>query len=76
MPGGRPTDYKPEYCKRVIAMGKRGKSPAQMASALGVARQTIDNWGEKHPKFLDALYPRANRGPTLVGGQGPVCAGR
>ncbi len=55
MPGGRPTDYKPEYCKRVVAMGKRGKSPAQMASALGVARQTIDNWGERQPAFLDAL---------------------
>jgi len=55
MPGGRPTDYKPEYCQRVIEMGKEGKSFAQIASALGVARQTIDNWGQEHGEFLDAL---------------------
>ena len=52
---GRPTDYRPEYCKRVVAMGKEGKSMAQMASVLGQARSTLQQWGEEWPEFTAAL---------------------
>jgi hypothetical protein len=52
---GRPTDYRPEYCEQVIEYGKRGKSVAWMAAELGVAKQTIHNWAEEHPEFLDAF---------------------
>ena len=55
MPTGRPTSYRPKYCARVVKMGKEGLSMCQMASRLDVARQTLDNWGESHPKFLEAL---------------------
>ena len=55
MPGGRPTIYKPEYCARVVAMGKKGKSFAQMASAFGVARSTLDYWGGMEGEFSEAL---------------------
>lgn len=54
-PGGRPTDYKPEYCVDVIDLGKAGKSKAQMASHFDVARSTIDKWAEAHPEFSEAL---------------------
>lgn len=45
--------YKPEYCIEVIRMGQEGKSPAQMAAALGVCKETVFNWSKnaKHPEF-------------------------
>ncbi len=55
MPGGRPTLYKPEYCERVVDMGKEGKSPAQMASALAVDKSTLTYWAEGFPEFSVAL---------------------
>jgi hypothetical protein len=50
--------YKPEYCEQVIALGKEGKSPAEMCAHFDISRQTIDNWAETHPDFLEA-YTRA-----------------
>jgi len=55
MPAGRPTAYRPEYCERVIEMGKKGYSPAQMCAEFDVSRQTIDNWADANPIFLEAL---------------------
>lgn len=55
MPGGRPTSYKPEYCERVIELGKEGKSQVQIAVALGVLRQTMLSWQDNHPEFSTAL---------------------
>lgn len=51
----RPTDYDPAYCEDVIELGKAGKSKAQMASHFDVSRQTIDNWADANPEFLEAL---------------------
>jgi len=51
---GRPTDYRPEYCERVIEWGAQGKSKAWMAAHLGIAKQTLYHWEEAHPEFLDA----------------------
>jgi transposase len=52
---GRPTKYTESFCERVIELGSAGKSKAQIAAALGVSRQTLDNWAEEHPEFLDAI---------------------
>lgn len=52
---GRPTDYRPEFCERVIDLGRDGKSHAQIASALDVSRQTLHNWADTIPAFLDAI---------------------
>lgn len=54
-PVGRPTDYKPEYCERVIALGKEGYSHAQIAAELDVCRNTLYNWADEHPEFLRAI---------------------
>ena len=51
---GRPTDYLPEYCERVIEYGRQGKIYAWIASELDVTRQTLHNWMDAHPDFLDA----------------------
>lgn len=52
---GRPTDYMPEHCEVVIALGAKGKSYTQIAVALGITRKTLYAWGEKNPAFLYAL---------------------
>jgi hypothetical protein len=55
MPAGRPTDYLPEHCQQVLDLGREGKSHAQIAAELGVARQTLHNWAAQHPEFMDAI---------------------
>lgn len=55
MPGGRPTDYKEEYCDSVIEFGKQGFSRVQMAAEFEVAKATIQNWEKEHPEFLAAM---------------------
>jgi transposase len=52
---GRPSKYDPEHCETVVALGKEGKSIAQMCAAFDISRQTIDNWADEHPEFLEAL---------------------
>jgi len=53
--GGRPTDYDASYCDAVIAAGAEGKSVTWIAHSLGVVKQTLFNWMDKHPEFLDAM---------------------
>lgn len=55
MPGGRPTDYKEEYCNSVIEFGKQGFSRVQMAAEFEVAKATIQNWEKEYPEFLAAM---------------------
>lgn len=56
MPAGRPSDYDPSYCDRVVELGRTGASVVEMATEIGVARATLEaNWPEAHPEFLEAL---------------------
>ena len=55
---GRPTDYRPEYCARVVELGEQGMSKAQMAREFGIARCTLDDWAVKFPEF-SAAFTRA-----------------
>ena len=53
---GRPIDYKPEYCARVIELGELGYSVVEMCADIGVARDTLDkNWPAANPEFLAAM---------------------
>ena len=52
---GRPTDYRPEFCERVIEMGAEGKSKVEIACELGVGRTTIKRWEDVHPDFRSAM---------------------
>lgn len=54
-PRGRPTMYRPEYCERVIEMGRDGKSITQMAATLGFDKVTLLDWRAAHPDFATAL---------------------
>lgn len=55
MPGGRPTDYKEEFCEKIIEFGKQGMSKHEMCLELDICHQTMTNWSEKHPEFLAAI---------------------
>lgn len=52
---GRPTDYRPEYCERVIEWGRQGKSKTWMAAKIGVSRPTLLLWEKTHPDFSNAM---------------------
>jgi len=52
---GRPSKYKPEFCKTVIDCGTEGKTLAAMAEACGVNRETLNDWIVAHPAFSDAV---------------------
>jgi hypothetical protein len=54
-PVGRPSLYKPEYCEKVIELGRKGCSPAEIASDLDVDRATLKNWADENPEFFAAL---------------------
>jgi len=55
MAGGRPSDYRPEYCEQVIELGRLGLSVAQMASRLDTSKQTLLRWVEANPEFRAAM---------------------
>lgn len=53
--GGRPTLYEPAHCAAIVALGRKGLSVAEMAHRLAVSKQTLHNWRDTHPEFLDAF---------------------
>ena len=57
---GRPTKYKPEFCnltKYLAHCKAKGDLPSKCGYAvyLGVAEQTVENWGGKNKEFLGSL---------------------
>ena len=54
-PVGRPSTYNPEYCKRVVELGKKGKSIEQISAALDTPLRTLYLWRDTHPEFMQAL---------------------
>lgn len=52
---GRPTKYDPKFCETVLSLGELGKSRTQIATFLRISRQTLLNWEDTHPEFLDAM---------------------
>lgn len=52
---GRPTEYRPEFCARVLELGKEGASVVEMAADLGVHRDSLYEWEKVHSDFSDAF---------------------
>ena len=52
---GRPTKYKTEFCQSVIELAKEGKGKAELACALGISRETMNEWTKSKPEFSDAI---------------------
>jgi hypothetical protein len=54
-PGGRPSDYKPEYADQAYKLCLLGYTDKKLADFFGVCEATINNWKLKEPKFLERL---------------------
>lgn len=54
-PGGRPTKYKKEFCKKVVDMMYGGASKYQVARELLVHVDTIAEWCRVYPEFSAAI---------------------
>lgn len=53
-PVGRPTIYEPKFCEMLIEHMAKGLSFESFAGFIGVSKQTLYDWVEKHAEFLDA----------------------
>jgi hypothetical protein len=52
---GRPTSYKPEYCKQVQLLCMLGATNKLLAEFFGVNEDTIHTWKKQHVEFSEAL---------------------
>lgn len=53
---GRPTDYRPEYCERIVELAyDQGMGAAELAYELRISRQTWHDWQAAHAQFLEAV---------------------
>jgi transposase-like protein len=55
MPGGRPTDYKPEFVQRCAELCAHGATDAELADEFDVSVRTLYSWRNRYPEFLQAL---------------------
>lgn len=51
---GRPTKYKPEYCKKIVEIMSQGASLCEVAAELNVEQDTLNNWTKEHKEFFGA----------------------
>ena len=63
-PGGRPTKYKPEYCDMIVEHFLDGGHMLTFAHEVSVSKQTLYDWCDKYPAFLDARE-RANNAAAV-----------
>jgi hypothetical protein len=54
-PVGRPSEYDPSYCQKVIELGKLGKSFEQMSAQLDISYRTLCRWRDSIEEFCHAL---------------------
>lgn len=54
LPAGRPSEFRAEYCDLLISHMKSGGSLEAFAAKIPCAIQTLYNWLDAHPEFLEA----------------------
>ena len=54
MPGGRPTAYRSDYPAQARRLALLGLTDEEMAQFFEVTPQTLYNWDERYPEFLEA----------------------
>lgn len=50
----RPSKYKPEYCEQLIEHMREGLSFESFSAVIGVNRDSLYEWTNKHQEFSDA----------------------
>lgn len=51
---GRPSEYNPEYCDKLITHMSEGLSFESFAGTIGVSKQALYDWTKVHDEFLYA----------------------
>jgi hypothetical protein len=54
-PGGRPTDYRPEYCEQAEKLCRLGATDIEIADFFGVNESTILRWKAKYEEFCRSI---------------------
>lgn len=52
---GRPTDFTPSMGEEILSLMASGLSLAASAADLGIHRQRVYEWMERHPEFADTV---------------------
>jgi hypothetical protein len=55
MSGGRPTDYREEYCEQARKLCLLGATDVEMAEFFGICPATLNTWKHVHPEFLESI---------------------
>lgn len=55
MPGGRPSDFKPEFVEQAEKLSKLGATDMEIADFFEVDVRTIHRWKITHPEFCHSL---------------------
>lgn len=50
----RDSNYKEEYCEKIIEWFKQGQTIVEVSQNMGVTRQTYYDWKKKYPEFKQA----------------------
>lgn len=52
---GRPTDFTPTLGEEILSLMSSGLSLAASAAEIGIHRQRVYEWMERHPEFADTV---------------------
>lgn len=63
---GRPSSFRPEFCKQAFKLCLLGATDAELARFFEVSESTIANWKNEHPEFLEALKDGKEEGDAKV----------
>lgn len=62
---GQPTKYKPSYCNEVVEHLAQGYTLASWAGTVGVCRDTVYEWANKHPEYSYAIKKGRAKGQLV-----------
>ena len=66
MPAGRPTKYKPEFCKIAIDLMTEGASKTEVTATIGITFETLMDWMNKDsPRYNAEFSDAIKRGQAL-----------
>jgi hypothetical protein len=63
---GRPTKFSDKLAETILALAAEGRTDAEIAETLGIARSTLALWKGRHARFSDALAEAKDHADELV----------
>lgn len=66
MTAGRPTDYRPEFCKQAAKLAQLGATDRDLAEFFDVHIRTVQRWTAQHEEFRRAIQLGKNEADEKV----------